>query len=417
MRPAPARLERLPEQYFTGLLARVSAAAADGGEALVDLGRGNPEVGPPDHVVERLVEAARWPSVHGYPPFRGLPRLRAAIAHRYAAHYGVDLDPEREVAVLPGTKTALIEAALVTAERGSTLLLPDPGYPDYASGAALAGADIAPLPLDAARGWAPDLDSAPRNGVAAVYLNYPSNPCAVCAPADTFGNAVEYAARTGAAVVHDFAYGDLLFDGRRPESFLAEPGAREVGVELFSMSKSYGMAGWRLGFVVGNAELVERINLLQDHTRAGVFAAVQEAAIAALEGPEDSVVARTETYQRRRDRVLVALEGTAVGPIRCEGTFYVWIRLPEWTTAERLLVEHRVAVAPGEGFGALGARWVRLSLAVSDEQLELGLSRLRAALYEREEPDPEQTDVEDDVELHGHGKGDVTNPLQGPLPR
>jgi len=380
MRPPPARLERLPQQYFTGLLARVSAAAADGGEPLVDLGRGNPEVGPPHHVVERLVEASRSPSVHGYPPFRGLPRLRAAIAHRYAAHYGVDLDPEREVAVLPGTKTALVEAALVTAERGTALLLPDPGYPDYTSGAALAGADIAPLPLDPAHGWAPDFDAAPRNGVAAVYLNYPSNPCAVCAPADTFGNAVEYAARTGAAVVHDFAYGDLLFDGRRPESFLAEPGAREVGVELFSMSKSYGMAGWRLGFVVGNAELVERINLLQDHTRAGVFAAVQEAAIAALEGPEDSVVARTETYQRRRDRVLVALEGTAVGPIRCEGTFYVWIRLPESTNAERLLVGQRVAVAPGEGFGSLGASWVRLSLAVSDEQLELGLSRLRAAL-------------------------------------
>ena len=380
MRPPPARLERLPQQYFTGLLARVSAAAADGGEPLVDLGRGNPEVGPPHHVVERLVEAARSPSVHGYPPFRGLPQLRAAIAHRYAAHYGVDLDPEREVAVLPGTKTALVEAALVTAERGSTILLPDPGYPDYYSGAALAGATVVPLPLEAAAGWSPDFGAAPRNGAAAVYLNYPSNPCAVCAPPDTFARAIDYAARTGAAIIHDFAYRDLVFDGRQPESFLAEPGAREVGVELYSMSKSYGMAGWRLGFVVGNAELVERINLLQDHTRAGVFAAVQEAAIAALEGSEDSVAARTETYERRRDRALDVLEGTPVAQIRCEGTFYVWIRLPESTTAERLLVEHRVVVAPGDGFGALGAGWVRLSLAVSDDQLEFGLARLRAAL-------------------------------------
>src|SRR5829696_5435165 len=154
--PRPARLERLPQQYFTGLLARVSAAAADGGEPLVDLGRGNPEVGPPRHVVDRLASAARDASAHGYPPFRGLPALREAIADRYRMRYGVELDPEREVAVLPGTKTALVEAALAVAERGSTILLPDPGYPDYHSGAALAGATVVPLPLEAAAGWSPD---------------------------------------------------------------------------------------------------------------------------------------------------------------------------------------------------------------------------------------------------------------------
>src|SRR6266540_2960964 len=161
MRGRPARLERLPEQYFTALLARVSAAAAVEGVPIVDLGRGNPEVGPPEHVVARLVEAANSPSVHGYPPFRGLPALREALANRYADRYGVELDPEREVAVLPGTKTALVEAALVTAERGTSLLLPDPGYPDYASGAALAGARALPLRLDAEAGWVPDFDGAP----------------------------------------------------------------------------------------------------------------------------------------------------------------------------------------------------------------------------------------------------------------
>jgi L-glutamine---4-(methylsulfanyl)-2-oxobutanoate aminotransferase len=380
MRPRPARLERLPEQYFMALLARVSAAAAAEGEPLVDLGRGNPEVGPPEHVVARLAEAARSPSAHGYPPFRGLPTLREAVADRYADSYGVELDPEREVAVLPGTKTALVEAALVTAERGASLLLPDPGYPDYASGAALAGARAVPLPLDAETGWAPDFDDVSAAGVAAVYLNYPSNPCAVTVPREAFDAAVRFAERSGAAVVHDFAYGDLVFDGRRPQSFLATSGARAVGVELYSMSKSYGMAGWRLGFVVGNADLVERINLLQDHTRAGVFAAVQEAAIAALRGPEDSVAERAATYQRRRDRVLEALSDTAVAPIRCEGTFFVWIRLPADLTAERLLVENRVVVAPGEGFGERGCGWARLSLAVTDERLELGLERLRRAL-------------------------------------
>jgi L-glutamine---4-(methylsulfanyl)-2-oxobutanoate aminotransferase len=380
VRPRPARLDRLPPQYFTALLARVAAAAEESGAPLIDLGRGNPEVGPPPHVVERLAEVAREQRAHGYPPFRGLPALREAIAARYRDLYGVALDPEREVAVLPGTKTALVELALVLAERGSRILLPDPGYPDYPSGVALAAARLEPLPLDPERGWAPRWDEAPREDVAAVYLNYPSNPCAVAAPPGVFADAVRFAAETGATVVHDFAYGDLVFDGRRPESFLATEHARDHGVEMFSMSKSYGMAGWRLGFVVGNAEIVERIDLLQDHTRAGIFVAVQEAGIAALTGPQESVAARREAYQQRRDRVLAALAETRVADPVCEGTFYVWIRLPDGVDAERLLEEHRVAVAPGEGFGATGAGWGRLSLAVSDEQLEVGLERLVPAL-------------------------------------
>ena len=380
MRRPPDRLARLPEQYFTGLLARVAAAAQEEGESVVDLGRGNPEVGPPTHVVERLAEAACSPAAHGYPPFRGLPGLRAAIGQRYASEYGVALDPDREVAVVPGTKTALVELAIALADHGDTVLLPDPGYPDYPSGVALAGARLESLPLVEAGGWAPDFGAAPRGGVAAIYLNYPSNPCAVVAPPGVFAEAVRYAEDVGAAIVHDFAYGDLVFDGRAPESLLATPGAREVGVEIFSMSKSYGMAGWRLGFVVGNAEIVERVNLLQDHVRAGIFAPVQEAGIAALNGPQESVRERTARYQRRRNTVVAALAGTSVAAPVCEGTFYVWIRLPEELSAERLLVEHRLAVAPGEGFGVGGSGWARLSLAVSDEQLEVGLRRLRAAL-------------------------------------
>ena len=380
MRPRPARLDRLPQQYFTALLARVSAAAATEGEPLVDLGRGNPEVGPPEHVIARLAETAREQRSHGYPPFRGLPELREALADRYRSLYGVELDPATEVAVVPGTKTALVELAIVLAERGSRILLPDPGYPDYPSGVALAAAQLEPLRLDADTGWAPQWEEAPRDDVAAVYLNYPSNPCAVAAPSGVFAEAVRFATETGAAIVHDFAYGDLVFDGRRPESFLATDGAKEVGVEMFSMSKTYGMAGWRLGFVVGNAEIVERINLLQDHARAGIFVPVQEAGIAALSGPQESVAERRDAYERRRDRVLAALAGTRVRAPVCEGTFYVWIELPEEVTLERLLEEHRVAVAPGEGFGPSGEGWARLSLAVTDEQLERGLERLVRAL-------------------------------------
>jgi L-glutamine---4-(methylsulfanyl)-2-oxobutanoate aminotransferase len=379
VRPRPARLDRLPPQYFTALLARVAAAARAEGEPLVDLGRGNPEVGPPPHVIERLAEVAVEQRAHGYPAFRGLPALREAIAERYRSDYGVELDPETEVAVVPGTKTALVELAMVLAERGSRVLLPDPGYPDYPSGVALAAARLEPLLLDPERGWAPEWNKASRDDVAAVYLNYPSNPCAVAAPPGVFAEAVRFAAETGAAVVHDFAYGDLVFDRRRPESFLAAENAKAHGVEMFSMSKSYGMAGWRLGFVVGNAEIVERINLLQDHARAGIFVPVQEAGIAALTGPQRSVAERRDTYQRRRDRVLAALAGTRVPAPVCEGTFYVWVRFPEDVSLQQLLEEHRVAVAPGEGFGATGDDWARLSVAVTDEQLEVGLERLARA--------------------------------------
>jgi aminotransferase len=374
----PDRLRRLPEQYFGALLAAVTREALARSEPVIDLGRGNPETGPPPHVVEALTQAARRDDVHGYAPFRGLSELRAALAERYLSIYRVELYPDNEIAIVPGTKTAIVELCLALAEEGQTVVLPDPYYPDYPSGPALAGADIACVPLDPGNGWPPDFTQAPAENVAAVYLNYPSNPAAIAVPDGAFEEAVAYAETTGAAVVHDFAYGDLVFDGREPRSFLATPGAKDVGVEMFSMSKSYGMAGWRVGFVVGNPEIVERINLLNDHCRVGIFRPIQEACIAALTGPQDSVAERRDTYQRRRDRVLEVLE-PLLGPITCEGTFYVWLKLPEGVTFESLLTEHRVVLAPGEGFGPSGAGHARLSLAVSDETLELGLERLARA--------------------------------------
>ena len=365
MREAPNRVRRLPDQYFTALLAKVAAATLHGGEPLVDLGRGNPEVGPPEHVVRALAESAARHDVHGYAPFSGVPALKEAIAVRYGEVYGVHLDPAREVAVLPGTKTGLMEFALCAVESGGTIVLPDPGYPDYFSAVALAGAAHVPFT---------------DFGVAAdaMYLNFPSNPTAATVPAGLFEEAVQWAERSEAWVLHDFAYGDLVFDGRRPESFLAADGARRVGIELFSMSKTYGMAGWRLGFALGNAELVRRIELLQDHIFAGIFRPVQEAGIAALTGPQDSVEDRRATYERRRHRALAALEGIEA---QSEGTFFVWFRLPDGITVDQLLLDHRVAVAPGEGFGSRGAGWARLSLAVTDEILDRGLERLRAAFF------------------------------------
>jgi aminotransferase len=373
VRCPPHRLTRLPEQYFVALRGLVEAAAGLPGEPLVDLSRGNPEVGPPQHVVDALCAAVTRPVAHGYASPLGLPELREALAERYRSLYGVELDPEREVAVVPGTKTAVAELALVLADRGRKVVLPDPGYPDYLSGVALAGARAERARLDAADSYAPDFDSLPRDA-AALYLNYPSNPCAVCAPQGVFEDAVHWAEETGTTVVHDSAYTDLVFDGGEPQSFLAAPGAKEVGVELFSMSKTYGMAGWRLGFVVGNAEIVARLDLLADHARVGIFTPVQQAGIAALTGPQDSVAERIETYRRRRERVREVLPH-----VTSEGSFYLWWELPDGLTPERLL-EYRVAVAPGEGFGPRGAGWARLSLAVTDEALETGLARLARAI-------------------------------------
>jgi aminotransferase len=289
--------------------------------------------------------------------------------------YGVAVDPEREVAVLPGSKTGLIEFAQVVAERGAPVVLPDPGYPDYRSAVAMAAAEHVALPL--LEDGRPEWRAAPERA-AALYLNYPSNPVAACAPDGVFEETVAWAQRTGTWVLHDFAYGDLVFDGRRPQSFLATDGAREVGLELFSMSKSYGMAGWRLGFAIGNAELVARIEDLQNHVFAGVFMPVQQAGIAALTGPQATVEERRAVYETRRDRVLAALPWVDA---RCEGTFFVWLRLPEGDTCERLLEEYRVALAPGEGFGTHGAGWARLSLATPDDRLDLGLERLAEALH------------------------------------
>src|SRR3954451_24633616 len=373
MRARPERLERLPEQYFTALLARVAAAAGLDGEPLVDLGRGNPDIPPPQHVVEALTASAGRGDTHGYAPFAGLPALKEAIAMRYRDAYGVNVDPATEVAVLPSSKTGLMEFAQICVDRGETIVLPDPGYPDYRSAVALSGARHVPLPLDVdAR---PEWEAAPAEA-SALYLNYPSNPVAAYAPEGVYAEAIDWAQRAGAWVLHDFAYGDLVFDGRRPASFLAVDGARETGIELFSMSKSYGMAGWRLGFALGNEELVRRIETVQDHAFAGIFRPVQEAGVAALTGPQGSVHERRATYERRRDAALAALGDIEA---RSEGTFFVWFRLPDGVTVEQVLSAHRVALAPGEGFGTRGTGWARLSLAVTDETLELGLERLRAA--------------------------------------
>src|SRR4051812_4047284 len=377
-RAAPAVLGRLPEQYFTRILAAAAAARSRPGPRFIDLGRGNPDLPPPPRALEAAAGALRetaTPAVHGYPPFGGEPALREAIARRYADDHGVQIDPEREVAVVPGTKTGIMLAAVAAAGRGDVVLLPDPGYPDYVSGVALAGGRVAALPLDAAAGWQPDFAAVAAERPALMLLNYPSNPCAVCDAPGTFEAAVAYARERETWLVHDLAYGFLAFDGRRARSVLEVEGARDVAAELWSPSKVYGMAGWRVGFLVGNAELVRRVRWLLDHVAAGVFSAVQRGLQAALEADQGGVAERREVYRRRRD-VLCGRLGIPAP----EGTFYVWWRLPDGVTADALLEHARVGVAPGEGFGERGAGWARLSLAVPDEDVAEGAERLAAAI-------------------------------------
>src|SRR3954452_15082667 len=297
MRDAPPLFDRLPEQYFTRILEVAAEARAQPGPRFIDLGRGNPDLPPP----RRALEAMREADVHGYPPFQGEPALREAIAARYAADHGVELDPEREVAVIPGTKTGIMFAALAAATRGDTILLPDPGYPDYLSGVALTSAAMKALPLDASAGFQPDFDAVAGERPALVMLHYPSNPCSVCEHEGTFERAVTYARERDAWLVHDLAYGFLAFDGRRARSILEVD--RERSAELWSPSKVYGMAGWRVGFLVGAAELVARVRDLVDHTTAGVYAGIQRGLAAALTGDQLDVDERREVYQRRRDRL------------------------------------------------------------------------------------------------------------------
>ena len=384
MRPHPDRLTRLPEQYFGALLARVVAAAAVQGEALVDLGRGNPETGPPQHVIDALAEAANRPTAHGYAPFRGMPELRAAVAARYRSAYGVELDPDAEVAVVPGTKTAIVELSLVLAERGDTVVLPDPYYPDYPSGPALAGARLATVPLDRAAGWAPDFPRAPRDNVAALYLNYPSNPCAVTVPDGVFEEAIRFGHETGAAIVHDFAYADLAFDGYRPPSIFDAEGAREVAVELYSLTKGFSLAGWRVAFVLGRSDVVGALARLKSYLDYGSFQPLQIAATVALREARERPAEVAEIYQGRRNALCDGLARIGWDVPRPPATMFVWARIPTAEASQafalRLLRQGHVAVSPGSGFGADGEGFVRFALVENEQRIGQAVRGIRRVL-------------------------------------
>jgi aminotransferase len=376
------RLQQLPTQFFASLAAKTAKAIAEGRD-IINLGQGNPDQPTPAHIVKALQQAAADPQTHKYSPFRGISELRHAAVEFYKREFGVEIDPDLEVAILAGTKIGLVELPLAVLNPGDSLLLPDPGYPDYLSGAPLADIAIDFMPLTAERAFLPDFHSLPewvKERAKLLYLNYPNNPTGAVASKEFFDETVEFAKEHSIAVVHDFAYGAVGFDGQKPVSFLQSEGAKEVGIEMYTLSKTYNMAGWRVGFAVGNSKMIEALNLIQDHLFVSLFPAVQLAAAEALTGDQQCVEDLTKLYETRRN-VLVE-ECTRIGwnVEAPRGSFFAWLRIPEGFTslefADYLFDHADITVAPGSGFGSRGEGYIRVGLLVDEARIAEAIARI-----------------------------------------
>lgn len=380
--PESQLMQGLPRQFFARLVQQVNARIAAGHD-VINLGQGNPDAPTPAAIVQAAQAAVANPANQRYGNFRGQAAFKAAAAEFYQREYGVTLDPSTEVAVLGGSKIGLVELPLALLNPGDTLLLPDPGYPDYWSGVALAQAKLALLPLDPARGWLPDYQAVPAataDAAKLLYLNYPNNPTGATAPLGFYEETVAFAAAHQIAVVSDLAYGAIGFDGQRPVSFLQAPGAASVGVEFYTLSKTYNMAGWRVGFAVGHPDLIAAINHLQDHLFVSIFPALQDAGVEALLGSQDAVSALVARYEARRNAWFAAADAIGWHAKPSAGSFYAWMPVPAGCTSESfttlLLEEADVAVAAGNGFGDRGEGYVRIGLLVSPERLEEAATRI-----------------------------------------
>ncbi|MCA0754360.1 pyridoxal phosphate-dependent aminotransferase [Paenibacillus sp. N4] len=376
------RMNGLPTQFFAKLVAKANAQTAKGRD-VINLGQGNPDQPTPPHIVAKLQEAAANPLYHKYPPFSGYPFLKEAIAKRYMEDYGVEVDPATEVAILFGGKTGLVEISQCLLNPGDVCLVPDPGYPDYWSGVALAGAEMSFMPLTEQNGFLPDFSAvSPEIAKRAklMFMNYPNNPTGAVASGEFYAETVEFAKKHHIVIASDFAYGAIGFDSLKPVSFLQTPGAKEVGVEFYTLSKTYNMAGWRVGFALGNAEVIKLINLIQDHYYCSLFGGIQEAAALALTGPQQCVEELRAKYESRREALFAALEQIGWKAARPGGSFFCWLPVPEGHTSESfadlVLEEADVVVAPGVGFGKHGEGYVRLGLLTNEARLQEAVMRI-----------------------------------------
>jgi len=380
------RLDRLPPYLFAELERKISAKRAAGVD-VISLGIGDPDTPTPELAIEALAEAAADPGTHQYPSNRGRPELREAIARFYERRFGVALDPETEIVPALGAKEAVFNLNLAFLDPGTAALAADPGYPVYTGGPLLAGGEVELMPLLPERGFTPDLLAIPADVLERarlMYLNYPNNPTGAVVPTGFFEEVVAFAQGHDFLVVHDASYTETTFDGYVAPSFLESPGARDVGIEVFSLSKGYNMTGWRTAAVVGNAEAVEAYWRLKTNIDSGMFEAVQLAAAAALDEGDDVPRQMSRIYQRRRDLVIGALREIGVEVAAPKATIYVWAPVPEAHTSasycELVLEESGVAVSPGAAYGPNGEGFFRISLTVGEERLSEAMERLREGL-------------------------------------
>lgn len=384
-----SRIERLPPYVFN-ITGEMKVAARRRGEDIIDFGMGNPDGPTPRHIVDKMIESAQKPDTHRYSVSRGLPRLRRAITNWYRLRYNVDLDPDSEAIVTIGSKEGIAHLCLAILDSRDTVLVPNPSYPIHIYGPVIAGAHVVSVPIQDREQFLAQLeDLIPRMTPRpkALIVNFPSNPTTECVDLPFFARLVELARAYGFHLIHDLAYADIAFDGYKPPSVLEVPGAKEVAVEFFTLSKSYNMPGWRVGFMVGNPVLVNALGRLKSYFDYGTFTPIQVASILALEGPQECVAEICENYRRRRD-VLVEGLNRAGWPVPTpRATMFVWAQIPEAYRPLRslefsklLLTEARVAVSPGIGFGEHGDGHVRFSLIENEERTRQALRGIRAML-------------------------------------
>jgi len=372
------RIKRLPPYVFN-ITNELKMAARRRGDDVIDLSMGNPDGPTPKHIVDKLVEATQRQDTHGYSVSKGIPRLRKAICEWYRRRYAVELDPDAEAIVTIGSKEGLAHLMLATLERGDTVLVPNPSYPIHIYGAIIAGADIRSVRMTPGVDFFSELERAIRELIPKpkmLVLGFPSNPTAQCVDLRFFERVIALAREHGILVVHDLAYADITFDGYKAPSIMQVPGAREVAVEFFTMSKSYNMAGWRVGYMVGNRDLVYALARIKSYHDYGTFTPIQVASIIALEGPQDCVEEIRQTYEKRRDVMVKGLREAGWAVESPKASMYVWAQIPEAYSGlgsigftKRLLEEARIAVAPGIGFGDYGDDHVRIALIENEHRL------------------------------------------------
>ena len=382
-----ARIDRLPPYVFN-ITAERKMAARHRGDDIVDMSMGNPDGATPPHIVAKLTEAAQRPDTHGYSASKGIPRLRRAISHWYKDRYQVDIDADSEAIVTIGSKEGLAHLMLATLDRGDTVLVPDPSYPIHIYGAVIAGADIRSVPMSPEVDFFAELERIIRGSYPKpkmIIIGFPSNPTAQCVELDFFERVIALAKKHDIFVVHDLAYADIVFDGWKAPSIMQVPGAKDVAVEFFTLSKSYNMAGWRIGFMVGNPDLVAALARIKSYHDYGTFTPLQIAAIAALEGDQQCVKDIAATYQKRRDVLVKGLHEAGWLVEKPKASMYIWARIPEHyrhlgsiAFANLLLDKAKVSVSPGVGFGDYGDEHVRFALIENESRIRQAIRGIKS---------------------------------------